>query len=66
MSKPMVEPTLVAGDLQDLVSGRITGSICAKERTAFAFRGMAIGDLALASLVFDVARAKGFGYELPR
>ncbi len=66
MSKPMVEPTLVAGDLQDLVSGRVTRSIRAKERTAFAFRGMAIGDLALASLVFDVACAKGFGYELPR
>ena len=66
MSKPMVEPALVAGDLQDLVSGRVIGRVQAKERTAFVFRGLAIGDLALASLAFDTARAKGFGCELPR
>ena len=66
MSKPMVEPALVAGDLQDLVSGRVTGRVRAKERVAFVFRGMAIGDLALASLAFDTAHAKGSGCELPR
>ena len=66
MSNPMVALNLVTGDLQDLVSGRVTGPTRAEERTAFAFRGMAVGDLALASLAFDVALAKNFGCELPR
>ena len=66
MSKPMVPPALVTGDLQDLVSGRVNSSTLTKERVAFAFRGMAIGDLALASLAFDTASAKGLGCELPR
>ena len=66
MSKPMVPPARVTGDLQDLVSGRVNSSTLAKERVAFAFRGMAIGDLALASLAFDTASAKGLGCELPR
>ena len=66
MSKPMVPPARVTGDLQDLVSGRVNSSTLTKERVAFAFRGMAIGDLALASLAFDAASAKGLGCELPR
>ena len=66
MSKPMVDPALVAGDLQDLVSGRVTGPDQKKERAAFAFRGMAVGDLALASIAFDAALTKGLGRELPR
>ena len=66
MPVPMVAPNLVTGDLQDLVSGRVTGPTRAEERAAFAFRGMAVGDLALAGLVFDAARAKNFGCVLPR
>ncbi len=66
MSKPMIDPAMVTGDLQDLVSGRVTSPTLTKERAAFAFRGMAIGDLALASLAFDAASAKGLGCELPR
>ncbi len=66
MSKPMVAPDLVTGDLLDLVSGRVISPARTKECTAFAFRGMAVGDLALASLAFEAARARGLGRVLPR
>ncbi|TGQ74263.1 ornithine cyclodeaminase family protein [Mesorhizobium sp. M00.F.Ca.ET.186.01.1.1] len=59
MSKPMVRPELVAGDLSGLVGGDVPGRQSASERTAFTFRGMAVGDLALAGLAF--ARAKAVG-----
>ncbi|TGP51765.1 ornithine cyclodeaminase family protein [bacterium M00.F.Ca.ET.230.01.1.1] len=59
MSKPMVRPELVGGDLTGLVSGDVPGRQSESERTAFAFRGMAVGDLALAGLAF--ARAKAVG-----
>ena len=66
MSKPMINPAKVTGDLQGLVSGRVTSPTLTKDCTAFVFRVMAIGDLALASLAFDAALAKGLGCELPR
>ncbi|MDX8432060.1 hypothetical protein RFN25_01290 [Mesorhizobium abyssinicae] len=59
MSKPMVRPELVAGDLTGLVGGDVPGRQGARERTAFVFRGMAVGDLAIAGLAF--ARAKAIG-----
>ena len=59
MSKPMVRPELVAGDLTGLVGGDVPGRQGANERTAFAFRGMAVGDLALAGLAFVRAKAIG-------
>jgi len=59
MTKPMVRPELVAGDLIGLVCGDVPGRQNADERTTFAFRGMAIGDLALAGLVY--ARAQSVG-----
>nr|WP_245455797.1 MULTISPECIES: hypothetical protein [unclassified Mesorhizobium] len=59
MSKPMVRPELVAGDLTGLVSGDVPGRQSASERTAFAFRGMAVGDLAIAGLAFVRAKAIG-------
>ncbi|MEK9726128.1 MAG: ornithine cyclodeaminase family protein [Rhodospirillaceae bacterium] len=66
MSQPMIEMARVAGDLQDLVAGRLAGRTDAAERTAFAFRGLALGDLALAILAFEAARAAGIGTTLPR
>lgn len=59
MSKPMVRPELVAGDLTGLVSGDVSARQSASERTAFAFRGMAVGDLAIAGLAFVRAKATG-------
>ncbi|MEZ5830163.1 MAG: ornithine cyclodeaminase family protein [Dongiaceae bacterium] len=59
MSKPMVALPLVAGDLSGLVCGDITGREGADERTAFVFRGLAIGDLALAALAYQRARSAG-------
>jgi len=59
MSKPMVRPELVAGDLTGLVGGDVPGRQGANERTAFAFRGMAVGDLALAGLALVCAKAIG-------
>ena len=41
-----------AGDLAQLVCGDVTGGNGAYNRTAFVFRGMALGDLALAALAY--------------
>lgn len=54
-SRPMVDPVLVSGDLVDLVTGRVPGRLDAVERTAFVFRGLALGDFALAALACDRA-----------
>ena len=56
--KPMVEANAIAGDLTDLVAGRIptTG-----HPAAFAFRGIALGDYAAAVLALARAEAVGAG-----
>ncbi len=55
MEKPMVDPTLIRGDLQDLV---VTGHDRSTDSPqAFVFRGMAAGDLAIAALAYQKARA---------
>jgi ornithine cyclodeaminase/alanine dehydrogenase-like protein (mu-crystallin family) len=59
MPKPMVAPALVAGDLSGLVGGDLPGRGSAQERTAFVFRGMALGDLALAAYAYRRAAAAG-------
>lgn len=59
MTKPMVKAELVAGDLTGLVCGDVPGRQNARERTTFAFRGLAIGDLAVAGLAY--VRAKSVG-----
>lgn len=52
MPKPLVDPTLVQGDLTGLVSGEAIGRQTDEERTAFVFRGLALGDLAVAGLAY--------------
>jgi ornithine cyclodeaminase/alanine dehydrogenase-like protein (mu-crystallin family) len=59
MSKPMIKPELVAGDLTGLVCGDVAGRQSNTERTTFAFRGLAVGDLAIAG--FAYLRAKAIG-----
>jgi hypothetical protein len=56
MDKPLVAPALVAGDLAGLVCGNLPGRKSAKERTAFVFRGLALGDMALAGLPIAAPR----------
>lgn len=55
MPKPLVDPALVCGDLTGLVNGHIAGRCADDERTAFVFRGLALGDLAVAGLAYQRA-----------
>jgi ornithine cyclodeaminase/alanine dehydrogenase-like protein (mu-crystallin family) len=59
MSKPMIRPELVAGDLAGLVCGDVARRQSASDRTTFVFRGMAVGDLAVAGLAYVRAKANG-------
>ena len=59
MSKPMVKSNLVAGDLTGLVCGDVPGRQNVSERTTFAFRGLAVGDLAVAGLAYVRAKSTG-------
>jgi ornithine cyclodeaminase/alanine dehydrogenase len=53
MENPMLDLALVTGDLTGLVLGEADGRIRDDERTAFVFRGFALGDLALAALAYE-------------
>jgi ornithine cyclodeaminase/alanine dehydrogenase-like protein (mu-crystallin family) len=59
MAKKLVDPALVTGDLAMLVSGAVAGRASAAERSGFAFRGMALGDLAVAALAYRKAVEAG-------
>jgi ornithine cyclodeaminase/alanine dehydrogenase-like protein (mu-crystallin family) len=66
MPKPLVDPALVAGDLTGLVNGVLIGRRSDDEKTAFVFRGLALGDLALAALAYQRARQSGKGSQIDR
>jgi ornithine cyclodeaminase/alanine dehydrogenase len=66
MPKPLVDPALVAGDLTGLVNGVVSGRRSDDEKTAFVFRGLALGDLALAALAYQRARQSGSGSQIDR
>ncbi len=66
MPTPLVAPALVTGDLTGLVKGDIVGRSSAEEKTAFIFRGLALGDLALAALAYQRARRSGKGVQIDR
>ena len=66
MSPQMIPEDLIGEDLLDLVTGRISGRSDARQRIAFIFRGLAIGDLALAILVFERAKKAGVGRHFPQ
>lgn len=63
MPAPLVDPELVNGDLAGLVNGDIAGRCSDDEKVAFIFRGLALGDLAIAALAYQRARQaiKGSG-----
>lgn len=60
-AKPMVRRDLVRGDLAGLVSGQGATAFAPDQRSAFVFRGIGLGDYALASLAYERAVAAGKG-----
>lgn len=58
--RPMLAPSAIAGDLTDLVTNRL-GPCAADKPKAFAFRGIALGDYAAATLALEQARRQGKG-----
>jgi ornithine cyclodeaminase/alanine dehydrogenase-like protein (mu-crystallin family) len=59
MKHPMVDMGLVDGDISGLVSGDFEGRTNSDARTAFVFRGLGLGDLAIAGLAYHVAKTSG-------
>lgn len=57
MEKPMVDPALISGDMFDLLTGQSEFSFSAQKMSAFVFRGIAIGDLAIAGKAYEIAQA---------
>jgi ornithine cyclodeaminase/alanine dehydrogenase len=54
-----------AGEIADLVSGRIKGRLSTDERNALVFSGIGLADTAAAVAVYETAVAKGLGTILP-
>lgn len=61
--KPMLPATSIAGDLTDLVTGKLPARDPNKA-AAFAFRGIALGDYAASALVLRKAEATGAGQRI--
>jgi len=53
MERPLVATSLIDGDITALVTGALAPRQGDAERTAFVFRGLALGDLALAALAWQ-------------
>lgn len=56
--KPLVDASRITGDLTDLVAGKVNDIA---QPAAFAFRGIALGDYAAATLALTRAEAQGAG-----
>lgn len=61
MPKPMVNTQLVQGDITGLVDNSVAGRQHPNERCAFVFRAVVLGDLALASLAYEIASGENCG-----
>ena len=57
----MVNPAVIKGDLRGLVTGKVAGRKNHEEKNAFVFRGLSIGDLALAGLAVRKALQANIG-----
>lgn len=53
-------------DLSDIASGKAKNFDSTRDRAVFAFRGFSLADLAIASLVYEQARARSIGLLLDR
>lgn len=53
LANKLCDPALVSGDLAGLVNGHVGGRSSPDERTAFLFRGHALGDLALSAFALS-------------
>jgi len=53
MPNKLCDASLIDGDLSGLVLGKLSGRSSVSQRTAFLFRGHALGDLALSSLALE-------------
>lgn len=60
---PMLDPQLIAGDLTDLVTGKVAER-SVERPAAFAFRGIALGDYAAARLALQRAEETGAGQRI--
>jgi ornithine cyclodeaminase/alanine dehydrogenase-like protein (mu-crystallin family) len=58
MDSPIVDLSLVDGDLTGLLTNGVDGRLASDEKTAFVFRGFALGDLALATLAYEAFRVQ--------
>ena len=54
---PLVNKALIDGDVSGLVLGEVPARQDPEERTAFIFRGLALGDLAMAVLAYERAQS---------
>ena len=59
MAETMLDPELIDGDIADLVNEKIPGRSGHQERTAFVFRSVALGDLAVSALAYKKAESCG-------
>ena len=59
--RPLIAPSLVQGDLGEVVRGEVAAAYDPARRSAFLFRGLAIGDFAVAALAYQRALDKGVG-----
>lgn len=66
MAEPMLDSSLVDGDISELINGEVNGRGDEMERNAFVFRSVALGDLAVAALAFKQAVRVLPGYESER
>jgi ornithine cyclodeaminase/alanine dehydrogenase-like protein (mu-crystallin family) len=53
MPKPLVDPSLIQGDLNSVVTGKTPAAYDPERPSAFFFRGLALGDLAVAILAYQ-------------
>ena len=64
LSNKLADAEAVHGDISNLVMGDVAGRGGPGERTAFIFRGHAIGDLALSALAYQKARDGDLGVKV--
>lgn len=56
MEVKLADPEDVSGDLSGMINGRFDGRTADADRTAFVFRGHALGDLAISALAFQKSK----------